>query len=280
MDVDPLADTVPPRYAIESDEEEDEINPLHPNRNPEPVTVNVQIVGETPTNRPLVVATGDSAAYWAKGARLGEQTGAIGVNGVQIGLVFNPPWTKSTIIISEVLSRLPVYAMHPYAEKIINTLQPSNTALLDSYPVPTYASNDPPSLQDAPIRYLSTTSTNTEPLPNGAAHPFSPPNLIQSASASFLAILSIKQLPGTLILLPSPHIPHPAPRTIAQANFLRLSQDDIEWSTDTIRSAQDLLFQFATGELAGLPKWDHTPSNSNTTSSRKRFEVGEGGMYI
>lgn len=84
-DVDPLADTVPPRYAIESDEEEDEINPLRPNRNPEPVTVDVQITGETSTNRPLVVATGDSAAYWAKGASLCEQTGAIGVNGVQVG---------------------------------------------------------------------------------------------------------------------------------------------------------------------------------------------------
>lgn len=130
-----------------------------------------------------------------------------------------------------------------------------------------------------PTQFRSSSCTDAV-MKNGAAHPFSPPNLIQSASASFLAILSIKQLSGTLILLPSPHIPRPAPRTIAQANFLRLSQDDIEWSTDTIRSAQDLLFQFAIGESTGQPKWDHAPSNSNNTLSRKRFEVGEGGMYI
>ena len=43
---------------------------------------------------------------------------------LQIGLVFNPPWTKSNIIISEVFSELPLYAMHPYAETIIDSLKP------------------------------------------------------------------------------------------------------------------------------------------------------------
>jgi hypothetical protein len=49
-DVGHLADTVPLRCEIESDEDK-----ISPNRNPEPVTVDVQIVCETSTDRPLVV---------------------------------------------------------------------------------------------------------------------------------------------------------------------------------------------------------------------------------
>ncbi|KIJ91511.1 hypothetical protein K443DRAFT_135483 [Laccaria amethystina LaAM-08-1] len=111
--------------------------------------------------------------------------------------------------------------MDPYAEKIINILQPSK------YPYP----HQPPSLQDALISYLSTSPSSTEPPSyNGAAHPFFPPNLFQLASAQ----------------------------------LLHSSQDDIEWSTDTIRSAQDLLFQFTIGESAEQPKWDHTPIITET----------------
>ena len=84
QDIDPLSDTVPPRYAVESDEEEDEINPLPSKPSSQDTTVNVKIAGDLPTGSTVAVATGDVAAFWAKGASLGEQIGAVFVNDVQV----------------------------------------------------------------------------------------------------------------------------------------------------------------------------------------------------
>lgn len=88
--------------------------------------------------------------------------------------MYNPPWTKSNIIISEVFSELPLHVMHPYAETILDSLKPSRCAffiwcisnsiitmiksvsLLDSYSVPTYATAHPVPIHDTPIRYLTT----------------------------------------------------------------------------------------------------------------------------
>lgn len=163
-------DNNPPRHAIESDDE-DEFNPLqHPEDSTE---LDIKLLGDIPPQRNLVVATGDPGAFWARGADLGEQTGAVAVNGVQIGFVFNPSWTKANIIVSEGLSRLPVWAMHPYAQTIIDNLKPtrysfllftlqlllilfSSVALLDEYSVPSYITSAPVPATDAPIRYLST----------------------------------------------------------------------------------------------------------------------------
>jgi hypothetical protein len=85
QDTDPLADSVPPRHAIESDEEEDEYNPLRPQPNL-PLAIDVQVVG-TVTPVPvsgLVVATGSMGKYWARGAELGEQVAAVMVNKIQV----------------------------------------------------------------------------------------------------------------------------------------------------------------------------------------------------
>lgn len=86
-DIDPLADTVPPRHAVESDDEEDEYNPLSTASAGRLVkTVDVKIVGaiEGRVGRALVVATSEAGKVWAKGAKLGEQSGGVMVNGVQV----------------------------------------------------------------------------------------------------------------------------------------------------------------------------------------------------
>ncbi|TFK37065.1 hypothetical protein BDQ12DRAFT_685759 [Crucibulum laeve] len=275
MDTDPLADTVPPRYAIESDEEEDEVNPLHLSRNDNESQVEVKFIGDVPSERNLIIATGDAGKVWARGASLGEQTGAVMVNGVQIGLVFSPFWTKSNVIVSEALSRLPVWAMHKYAQNIIDTLKPTSSSLLDSYPVPSYVTNQPTSYDNAPLRYLSTSATDAF---GDQAQQFSPPNLIQSTSASFLTIFSVANLMGFLVLLPSPHIPHPAPKAVSQSNYSQLSQDDVDWPSSTLTSAHELLFK-----VVGEPikqKWEPKNAPGTESTPRKRGDVGEGGMYI
>jgi len=280
MDVDPLSDSVPPRYAIESDEEEDEINPLRRNlrsqAQEEDTKVEFNIVGDIPKQKALVIASGDAGKFWAKGADLGEQTGSISVNHVQIGLVFNPKWTTSTIIVSEALSRLPVYAMYSYAKGILDSLIPKSVVILDSYPVPTYVTDEPIVFHEAPLRYL-TTSEETS-FPNQDAELFSPPNLIQSTSASFLAILSVSKTSGTLVLLPSPHIPHPAPKQISASNFSQLAQDSVEWPSQLINLAQTLLFQ-ALGEDVNQT-WRPSKNDHAGKAPKRSTEIGEGGMYI
>ena len=96
---DPLAeDTLPPRYAIESDDEDDEFNPL--NRNTKLTTekpeIRVNITSGTTTNVNLIIASGIAGKTWARGANLKEQSGIISVNGVKV-IILN--LSNSTYII-------------------------------------------------------------------------------------------------------------------------------------------------------------------------------------
>ena len=94
---DPLAESLPPRYAIESDDE-DEFNPLNydsrPPANPEN---QVNITGNIPTNVNLIVASGIAGKAWARGANLKEQSGIVSVNGVKV--CFDPPMSKPIYVI-------------------------------------------------------------------------------------------------------------------------------------------------------------------------------------
>lgn len=283
MDVDPLSDTVPPRHAIESDEEEDEYNPLRPSSSVnENQVADARVIGNIPEGRSLVLATGDVAKYWARGALLGEQSGAVMVNNIQVGLIFSPPWTRATIIISEVLTRLPVWAMHRYASTILDSVNPLKLSLLDTYAVTSYITEAPISHDNAPLRYLSTASSKLDKAVfESAAEPYAPPNLIQSTSAALLSILSTSHpsVQGTLILVPSPHIPHPSPKVLAPSNFLQLAEDRFEWAEQTVNAAHELLFAVI-GENK-LPKWEHGDNRKGVTrAGRKKSDVGDGGMYI
>jgi hypothetical protein len=287
MEVDPLADTVPPRHAIESDEEEDEFNPLPSSSlsKAPPPTIDVNIIGQIPLSRGLVVASGDAAKVWAKGAQLGEQSGAVMANGVQVGLIFNPSWTQANVLISEVTTRLPSWAMHRYAEVVIQQLKPPSVALLDTYAVPAYISAEPVPYHEAPARQLRTKGSCS---PTTGIQPFAPPNLIQSTSASFLSILSLPSADrepsasGTLILLPSAHIPPPPPNTIAPTNISRLEDVSDGWPTQILQAAQQALFA-AIGEKCNMI-WEVQKGNKRdkemTSGRRRDGDLGEGGMYI
>jgi len=75
--------SLPPRYAIESDDE-DEFNPLHERRLPAETEIQVVITGNVPQKTNLVVAAGTLGNAWARGAKLAEQSGQVTVNGVQV----------------------------------------------------------------------------------------------------------------------------------------------------------------------------------------------------
>ena len=107
---------------------------------------------------------------------------------------------------------------------------------------------------------------------------FAPPNLLQSTSASFLFLLSITESNGTVILLPSPHIPHPPPKQITPSNVSQLAYDDIEWDSWLINKAQDLVFR-AIGEEV-KQSWAPPADQTKEKLPKRNTEIGEGGMYI
>ncbi|KAJ4488198.1 hypothetical protein J3R30DRAFT_3434010 [Lentinula aciculospora] len=285
MDVDPLAESNPPRYAIESDEE-DEYNPLQTSSSEALSPLEIKIAGDMPSNHPLILASGNSGKYWAKGCSLGKQTGAVYVDEIQVGLIFNPSWTKSTIIMSETFARLPIAYMHSYVEKLIKELKPLIIALLDTYPTPIYVSPQPIALQDAPIRYLCT--HQVDPTIASSVERFAPPNFLHSTTSAALlsyvaSSVSSSAFKTTLLLLPFPRIPARAPKSLGRSDFSHLSEDEYQWSGNMMNVVQKLMF-IAVGEKSDESAW-HLPVNSNNIQSavdvpaRAKVPV-DSGMYI
>ncbi|KAL0575712.1 hypothetical protein V5O48_006272 [Marasmius crinis-equi] len=284
MDLDPLADSGPSRYAVESDEE-DEYNPLEQKgaKDNGQNKFEFKIAGSIPTGAPLLAAFGDAGKYWTKGANLGEQSGAIFVNNIQVGLVFNPSWTKSTVVVSETFNRLPVNGMNDYSSYLVSELKPSIVSILDVYPSPTYISPTPIPQHEAPIRYLCSSKVIVNPHLTQLAQSFAPPNLLHSTtSAALMAhLVTTSQTAGILILLPFPRVTMPPPKTLQHSDFSHLAEDEFQWSSWTMNDAQKLLL-LALGEDSP-PDWTK-PRNSGTASDATAHEsrtiIGEGGMYI
>lgn len=84
QDIDPLQDTLPPRYALESDSEDEALGPGVPKRQTKPAPqyeVIVKWVGASPgEKRALVVGIGEPGTVWGKGLRLGDKLGDILLN--------------------------------------------------------------------------------------------------------------------------------------------------------------------------------------------------------
>ncbi|KAJ7658967.1 hypothetical protein B0H17DRAFT_1096420 [Mycena rosella] len=279
MDIDPLADTVPPRHAVESDEEEDEYNPLQP-QSSIPKPVDVQLVGDlAPVPAAgLLVASGALAKFWARGANLGEQIAAVMVDKIQVGLLFRPSWTKSVVLISEVTTRLPLWAMHPYARAVLDALQPSNVALLDTYAVSAYIAEERTAYSDAPLRYLCTDGPG--PAFTSSAQPFAPPNLVQATSAAFLALRAQRSAAATLVLVPAPHIAPPAPRVLEPSSFAHLADDPVAWAPALVRTAHALSFA-ALAEPGKDAAWTApAPEKAHPAAQEQRKRPTEFGMYI
>ncbi|TEB29600.1 hypothetical protein FA13DRAFT_1734377 [Coprinellus micaceus] len=266
---DPLADTAAPRYAIESDEEEDEPNPLRTSVAAPAKTPEIKIIGldESTHGRPLIIASGRAGAFWARGANLGEQQGGVYVDKIQVGLLFtpsslSPPSSPAPItLISSPFSPLPLSLQHPYASFVLSTLRPSRVALLDTYSAPAYASEASSHLHDAPVRFISIWAGADEDPDREVegtegwkkrldVHPFAPPNLLQSTTAAFLLALQVSSLssspssspsttnsPPTALLLPSLQYPTPPPKALlpssSSSSFFSGSSPEYEDHEDT-----------------------------------------------
>jgi len=116
-------------------------------------------------------------------------------------------------------------------------------------------------------------------------HPFAPPNLIQSTSASFLTILTLASIVGTLILLPSPYIPaiRPIKLTLSESSAFRPEAD--QWSFELLDKVHRLLFQVIGENLVIEEKAEKVwplgkKEEIKEGVPRQNTEIAEGGMYI
>lgn len=88
QDVDPLADTLPPRYAYESDDEdENDLADLSSGTDQHTPGIEITILPPLKEDEKkreeggvLIIASGAVGAIWARGAALGEQVGQVNVN--------------------------------------------------------------------------------------------------------------------------------------------------------------------------------------------------------
>ncbi|TFY73567.1 hypothetical protein EWM64_g10445 [Hericium alpestre] len=273
MDTDPLRETSAPRYAIESDDEEDEFNPL-PSRAASSAlkNLNVQIKGPSESSQlggSLLVASGDAGKIWARGADLGEQQGAVYVNEHQVGLVFKPSWLNTTVLVSEVATGLPVWAMHSYAQTVIDFFKPSNIVLLDTYPYPTYITDSQVPFHEAPVRYLRT---------SGKTSPSSFMSLIY-VSMNTSAPLSSPPVQATLLLLPSPRIASLRPSELTKPNMSSMYDEDASWASDLMQELHHTALSLIGEKPTSEWKLSKVKSQGHLSNNRSG-DVGEGSMYI
>jgi len=278
MDIDPLQDSAPPRYAVESDDSEDELGQgVYPERvRPHHKTdVKVQFHWPGEGQQAMVVCIGAAGRAWTAGLELGNRLSQISLNDVQVGDVYQLGQTQTNITL--ISHTFPEYTVHAIALALLDALKPSRVVVLDTYPVPAYISAAPPRTIDHPIRFLSTSSTKIEPTLTVA--PFESPNLIQSLSARLLSILEARpSTPGTLLLLPSLHIP-PSPPALRPAP----GSSREYWQDPILRAVNDVIFSSLGEEGSGIT-WDAEKARQvgGRKSGRedRRGDVGEGGMYI
>jgi hypothetical protein len=280
MEIDPLADALPPRYAIESDDE-DEYNPLTTQRADQVPIVNIKIEleGQFTAGCPLVIASGPAGEFWAHSANLGEQQGAIFVNNFQVGSFFNPSSTRAVILVSEATTTLPLWSMNKYVNDILDRLQPSAISILDVYSIQSYISSELLPVHEAPVRYLSIRNISLDPFQK-----FTPPNILQSTSAAFMSAMNIRTLSllrhnAVVLLLPSPEIPRTAPSKLSSSR----PSGDQAWSTEMMVEVDEKLFGAVNTKRSGAWALRSTPAGSAFGLSKKKqnlAEVGEGSMYI
>ncbi|KAG8694760.1 hypothetical protein FRC08_008278, partial [Ceratobasidium sp. 394] len=206
MDIDPLQDAPPARYAVESDSE-DEIGSYpgpRPVRTKRTYKVDVRFTEDVGGENGLVVASGQVGTSWASGLE-GRVVGSLMVDDVKVG---EYRLTASGILVAIVSHRLPLGAQYIVAKTIVEKQASSKPiVIVDSYSYLAYISSQPDRSDSHPIRYLQT-STTQEKL---TVQPYAPPNLLQHLPAALMAECEYLERPATAILAPMRLIPPPAP---------------------------------------------------------------------
>ncbi|KAG8809246.1 hypothetical protein FRC17_003537 [Serendipita sp. 399] len=283
MEVEPLQDSAPNRYAFESDDSEDDIG-----RNAYPgvsertkrskhrydaeVVWNVNAGALGGGN--FFVAVGQAGLAWASGVQLAKSIADIQLDDTKVASVFTIDEHPGDLVL--VLKYdLPISSMPSFASKVLTTFTPSRVTIMDGYSSPAYIAPERRNDLDPPIRYLETACIDEKPTTTTTSKRiklFRPPNLLLSTSAAFLSILEQGQkTPGLLLLLPFPQIERPPPRTIEPIRV------GVSWPERQIVEMNSI--------LPASIKWDPVLARdigrlTVSQSKKKKSDAADLSMYI
>ncbi|KAG9120550.1 hypothetical protein FRC07_003908 [Ceratobasidium sp. 392] len=274
MDIDPLQDGPPARYAVESDSE-DEIG-FYPG--PKPIrakrTYKVEVnlsVEDSESDSGLVVACGPVGIGWASGLE-GKVVGNLVLNGTEVG---EYRLTSSRILVVVISHRLPLGAEYIVARAIVEKQTGSKPiVVIDSYSYLAYISSQPTRSDSHPIRSLQTSDSQTKL----STQPYAPPNLLQHLPAALIAECEYLERPAAALLVPVRLITPPTPtEPTAYSNP----------TEDVVSAVGNLpgLVAKALGIESEQLGWDATRVKTGSLFGksgrrRKSGDIGEGGMYI
>jgi hypothetical protein len=277
--VDPLRDSRSSRYAVESDDSEDELGQglypsaiSDPSKKREPSKAEISLTWSGPTGLPLVIAIGNAGKEWTTGLSTSQSQGGsqgVLVDGIEVGIIQH--LLKPDVVLLTVPWTLPGFVSGDFAKMVIDILKPCRFVTVDSYATASYISPLPTTAKP-PIRYLQTRHVSSKP----NADLFAAPNLMQGVSAAFVSLAEMNQLPGTLMLLPSSRIPPPLPAEKPELRRLRE-----EWERDVlVRFTEAVVNVLAVGQF----DWDISRlrggSGAVGLSESRKGDIGDGGMYI
>jgi len=90
MDTDPALDLHPPRYAVESDSEDEYDQNVHrPPRKAESHNIELSVDSAMPSGSKLLVLCGHAGDEWTRGIKLGEQVGRLLYEDLEVGLLYS-----------------------------------------------------------------------------------------------------------------------------------------------------------------------------------------------
>ncbi|KZO90638.1 hypothetical protein CALVIDRAFT_542499 [Calocera viscosa TUFC12733] len=273
MDNEPLLDTHAPRYAVESDSE-DEFETLSSSTAVNSESVQVVLPPNIKVVPKLLLASGMAGLQWSRGVTLSSPVGDILVGSSPVGTVYMVEESHAVVHIN---CTIPSSICFPLAIALVSAFQPEEVVVLDSYAAPTYISDAPLSPYEAPIRILCTSEKAS--LSMLGTSPFRPPNLVQLLPAAMMTVLEVGGTPGAAVLLPSLHVSMPLRSEPMPLDDLA----DSPWSQQVMTTANTYLttslgstqFQWT------LPTHGHTSTKARRSARPIRGDVvGEGSMYI
>ncbi|CUA67709.1 hypothetical protein RSOLAG22IIIB_07546 [Rhizoctonia solani] len=274
MDIDPLQDGPPARYAVESDSEDEIGNYPGPRSTRAAHTYEIESTTLPGDHRSLIVICGPTARYWLSGLD-GRSIGSIRLDGVQVVEYLS---TNSKQLVAVLTHRLPLGAQHLVARSIIEAQGiEKSIVLIDSYSYLTYISSQARIQDDNAVRYLST-SSSARPLPKTII-PFDPPNLVQHLAAAVVAECEYLQIPAAVLLVPTRHISPPAPpkpTEYSTSDALPPSLTSLQTVTKGVSSILDVSLEQLDWQTSRVGQKSATKSQSRA----RYLDVGEGNMYI
>ncbi|KAJ1300524.1 hypothetical protein OPQ81_005335 [Rhizoctonia solani] len=275
MDIDPLQDAPPARYAVESDSEDEIGHYPGPRSSRATHTYEIESSVLPGDHDSLIVICGSVARYWFSGLD-GQSIGSIRVDGTHVVEYWS---TNSKQLVAVLTHRLPLGAQHLVARSIVETQGTKKPILLiDSYSYLAYLSSQSGIQDDHPVRYLST-STSAQAPPKKIV-PFAPPNLVQHLAAAIMAESEYLQIPATVFLIPTRHIPPPAPpkpTEYSTADCLPPSLTSLKSVTDGVVSILGLPMDQLDWKTSRIGQ---KPTISKAQSRSRHPDIGEGSMYI